>query len=269
MTIKEFDLRLLLRSFVLAVAVSAACHAWGEDGHRIVGEIAAHHLTPEATAAVAGLLGDKTLADVSNWADEIKSDSSWDWAKPLHYANVQPGEPTFDMERDCPEAGCVVKAIEDYSEVLADTERPAEERVTALKFLVHFVGDIHQPLHVSHARDRGGNDIKVEFFHNRTNLHVVWDSLLILRTNKPWSKYATELRRRITPEMRSRWGKVTDPTMWANESYTLAVDHAYVIPGDGELGQKYFDCSIPIVERRLQSAGVRLAVLLNRVLDTQ
>ena len=254
-------------SFIFAIlAVPVVSLGWGAEGHRIIGDIAAHHLAPEAKTAIEGLLGDKTLADISTWADEIKSDSTWDWAKPLHYANVRPGEPTFDMERDCPEVGCVVKAIGDYSKALPDTEQPAGERLTALKFVVHFVGDIHQPLHVSHARDRGGNDIKVEFFDNRTNLHTVWDSLLIRRTGKAWAEYATELRQRITPEMRSRWSKVTEPTAWANESYTLAVDHAYVVPSSGELGQKYFDCSIPIVERRLQAAGVRLAELLNRVL---
>ena len=139
------------------------------------------------------------------------------------------------------------------------------DKVEALKFLVHFVGDIHQPLHVSHAKDKGGNDIKVEFFHDRTNLHRLWDSGLIRRTKKPWTDYASELRQGITPEQLADWRKVTDPSDWATESYELALSHAYEIPKNGQLGEAYFDRSIPVVNRRLAMAGVRMATMLNRI----
>ena len=104
------------------------CLAWGYDGHRIVGEIASHYLSPCAEEAVKYLLEDQTLADVSTWADEIKSDRKWDWAKPLHYANVKPGGDSFDLERDCPETGCVASAIERYSKALRSTAKPRIER---------------------------------------------------------------------------------------------------------------------------------------------
>ena len=148
--------------------------------------------------------------------------------------------------------------------MLQSEDATASEKTDALKFLVHFVGDVHQPLHVSRAKDKGGNDIKVEFFHNRTNLHRLWDSGLTRRTKKSWSVYAAELQQAITHEQLKAWSS-TDPVEWATESYRLALSHAYAIPGDGQLGQAYFDRCIPVVNQRLAMAGVRLAVVLNRI----
>ena len=112
---------------------------------------------------------------------------------------------------------------------------------------------------------RGGNDIKVEFFHDRTNLHRVWDSGLIRHTKKPWTTYAAELQATMTPEQAAEWETVTSPGDWATETYELAVTYAYEIPTNGQLGQPYFDRCIPVVEKRLTMAGVRLAHLLNTV----
>ncbi|MCH7813784.1 MAG: S1/P1 nuclease [Planctomycetes bacterium] len=171
-------------AFFLAVLVATPCFGWGRDGHKITGTIATHYLTPEAKVGVTALLGDQSLAEVSTWADEIRSNPAYRWASPLHYSNVKPGEAEFDLSRDCPERGCVVSAIIKYAKVLRSKDASHAEKAEALKFLVHFVGDIHQPLHVSHAKDKGGNDIKVEFFHDRTNLHRLWDSGLIRRPNR-------------------------------------------------------------------------------------
>ncbi|MCH7720984.1 MAG: S1/P1 nuclease, partial [Planctomycetes bacterium] len=200
--------------------------------------------------AVKELLGDQTLADASTWADEIKSDRVYDWAKPLHYANVKPGSERFDLDRDCPEVGCVVSAIERFSRVLRTSgsvrfpQPTKKEQVEALKFLIHLVGDLHQPLHVSRARDRGGNDIAVEFFNNRTNLHRLWDSGLIRHTKKPWREYAAELRAQVTEaKTRPPWSYGKTPE-WATESYRLALSHAYAIPKDGKLGKAYFEMNI-------------------------
>ena len=256
--------------FRMAVAVAGCfipslCFGWGWEGHRIVAEIAAGRLDPKAEAAIRALLGDTTLADVANWADEIKSDSSYDWAKPLHYVNVPEGAAYFKMDRDCAKTGCVVSAIMDYQAVLLDEKATAPQRAEALKFLIHFVGDVHQPMHVGRAVDRGGNDVKVEFFYHRTNLHVVWDELLIRHTRKPWREYAKELKRKITPENASRWLRSMDVCDWAMESARLAASHAYQVPKSGELAEDYFDRNIPVVEDRLSVAGVRLAALLNGI----
>ncbi|MFH0981978.1 MAG: S1/P1 nuclease [Planctomycetota bacterium] len=250
---------------LVLLVVPAPCLGWGQDGHRIVAVIATDYLTPPAQATVNQLLGGPSLADVANWADEIKSDRTYRWASPLHYANVAPEADGFDLARDCPPDGCVVSAIIKYAEVLRSKDAGAIEKTEALKFLVHFVGDVHQPLHVSRAKDKGGNDIKVDFFYDRTNLHRVWDSELIRRTKKPWSPYAAELRQAITPELLAEWRGVTDPGEWATESYRLALSHAYAVPQDGQLGQEYFERCIPVVDQRLTMAGVRLATLLNRI----
>ncbi len=247
---------------LILIFVASPCFGWSRDGHKIASTIATHHLMPEAKAAVTQLLGNRSLADVSTWMDEIRSDPSYRWASPLHYANVKPGADSFDLKRDCPPQGCVVSAIIKYAGVLRSKDANRAEKTEALKLIIHLVEDVHQPLHVSRARDRGGNDIKVDFFNDRTNLHRVWDSGLIRRTKKPWSAYAAQLQRAITPEQLTKW-RSTDPVEWATESYRLALSHAYAIPKNGQLGQAYFDRCIPVVNLRLSMAGVRLATLLN------
>ncbi len=251
---------------LLASLVPTVCFAWGRDGHRITGYIAENFLKPHARAAVGELLDGKSLADVSTWADEIKRDPSYRWASPLHYTNIEPGADAFDMQRDCPEKGCVVSAIIKYSRVLRDKTASREQRVEALKFLVHFVGDIHQPLHAGLARDRGGNDIKVTFFENRTNLHSLWDSGMIRRPKKGWSEYSTDLAGTVTPQRMTAWTTL-DPADWVTESNKLALSHAYAVPKDGQIGQAYFNRNMPVVNEQLAKAGMRLAALLNAIFD--
>jgi hypothetical protein len=198
------------------------------------------------------------------WADQIKSNPEYDWARHLHYVNVEPGAEEFEMDRDCPEKGCVVSAIIRYTGVLRKQGATPTEKLEALKFVAHFVGDVHQPLHVSHVKDRGGNDINVYFFRDNTNLHRVWDSGIIRHTRKRWSDCAKHLSQSITPQQLEKW-QSTDPVLWATESYKLAVSNAYKVPRNGELGQDYFDRNIPVVEERLRMGGVRLAGLLNDI----
>ena len=249
---------------LIAILIPSVCFAWGRDGHRITGFIAAKYLTPRARAAIRDLLGDESLADVSTWPDEIRRQRKH--TAPWHYANPAPDSDGFNLDRDCPDEGCVVSAIIKYSHVLRDKTASREDRIEALKFVVHFVGDVHQPLHLGNARDRGGNDIKVTFFENNTNLHSLWDSGMIRRTKKGWTEYATELAAKITPQERVLYGTL-DPVVWATESQTLAHSNAYDVPKDGQLGQDYLDKNMPVVERRLSMAGVRLAALLNVVFD--
>ena len=247
-----------------AILIPSVSFGWGRDGHRITGYIAERLLSPQARAAVHELLGEESLADVSTWADEIRRQRRA--TAPLHYANVKPGSDGFELERDCPEQGCVVTAIIKYSKVLRNKKASQTERIEALKCVVHFVGDVHQPMHVSHARDKGGNDIKVTFFENRTNLHSLWDSGMIRRTKKGWTEYAKELAANITPQQQIQYGTL-DPVAWATESHKLALSNAYALPKDGRIGQEYLDMNILVIERRLSMASVRLAALLNAVFD--
>ncbi len=251
---------------LITLSCSPLCLAWGGDGHRITAEIASRRLSPQAAAAVGQLLAPQNLPDVSTWADEVRRRSEYSWSAPLHYVNLMPGTDHYDGQRDCPEGKCVVGAIQDEMRTLRDPSTPREKKAEALRFLVHFVGDVHQPLHVSHAHDKGGNDIAVEFFHNRANLHQVWDSLILRRTQKSWQEYAQQLSDRINPDQQAEWARDIDPARWATESYRLAVSHAYAIPKDGRLDQAYYERNLPVVEQRLSMAGVRLAAVLNSVL---
>lgn len=257
-------------SLALAL-VAALCCAWGSTGHKVVAQIAYDHLTPEARAAVDELLGDSDLPEFSVWADQIKGDKAWEWTKPWHYVNVPEGATGFDMDRDCPDEGCVVRGIERYAEVLASEDATHEERVQALKFLVHFVGDIHQPLHVSNASDLGGNRIGVTLFSRQMNLHSLWDTGMINQMGMPYEVYAARLEEALTPEVEAAAVAEMDPVAWANESHALSMSNAYVDTdgatiktGDG-LGQEYIDRNLPVVDEQLTKAGLRLAEMLNGI----
>ena len=246
----------------------APCMAWGVAGHRITADIARRHLTPAAARRVHELLGDVSLVDSSTWADEVRRDPAYRWSAPLHYTNIQPGADRFDMQRDCAPRGCVVSAIHRYADLLSNRLVSDRVRSEALKFLVHFVGDIHQPLHVGRARDRGGNDIRVSFFHNHTNLHRVWDSGMIRRVHKNWRAAAAEIDRHITTAQTIDW-TCTGPETWATESHGLAYAFAYAIPDNAELGQDYVDRCMPVVDRQLAKSGIRLAHMLNTIFADQ
>src|ERR1043165_8231064 len=150
-----------------ALLVFLFCCAWGATGHKVVAQIAYDHLTPKAKAGVDTLLAGSTLAEFSVWPDQIKNDPAWAWTKPWHYVNTPEGATGFKMERDCPDEGCVVRGIQRYEAELKDTAKSLEDRQRALKFLAHYVGDIHQPLHVGHAKDKGGNGIEVQLYRDR------------------------------------------------------------------------------------------------------
>jgi len=268
------------RIFSLSVVLlSGACFAWGRDGHRIIGAIAEKLLTEKTKAALKDLLGDQTLADAGNWADEIRSDKSYDWAKPLHYINVPRDAKAVDEQRDCNKCECVTCAIRKYADVLRSANASKEEHVEALKFLVHFVGDVHQPLHASYADDKGGNSVKVTWMGKPTNLHAVWDYSLIEQqeasggsgggggSGGDWIKMAARLRDSIDPRVKQPKEALMNPDAWANESLTITRRLYLELPKDGTLDKSYFDRNIGTVEDRLQTAGVRLAMLLNSIFD--
>ncbi|GJM24926.1 MAG: endonuclease [Phycisphaerae bacterium] len=268
---------------VLAGLESAA--GWGADGHRIVGDIAWHRLNPTASAEVERLLAlddeYNTLADACIWADVIRSDRSYRWASGLHYLNIPKSEGAYVEDRDCkpktdcpanakcPPRDCVVSAITFYLGVLRDSDANDREKLIALKFVGHFVGDVHQPLHAGYARDRGGNDVRVEFNHNNTNLHTVWDSMMIREMGR-WTDLAESLNRDLNDsEVAKRvkaWSADLDPANWAVESNALVPQVYSLIPKSGHIGREYQDENTPLIRAQLQKAGIRLACVLNRAL---
>lgn len=224
-------------------------------------------MTPAALAAVRSLLGPRqSLADIANWADEqreVRRSAQW------HYVDVPISAPRYDP-RFCPPDGCIVSKIEDLRRVLQDPRASRAKKQQALKFLVHFIQDVHQPLHVGDTGSRGGNTIQVRFFGLGTNLHQVWDFRIMEWHSRDEATWLRELNVLATSEMTAEWSKGTVED-WANESLALA-RLAYRLPGTGtliksgtKLGEEYCWFALPIVQRRLAQAGVRLAWTLNEI----
>jgi hypothetical protein len=251
------------RAYVVVVALllsaPSSLFAWGPNGHRIVGRIAMNHLTDEAARAVECLLGPEGLDQVSTWPDDIRSDPGWKQSIPWHFLSIDDAETLETTARD--PAGDVIEAIQRFTAVLRDPQATRPAKQEALRFLVHFVGDIHQPLHVGRRADRGGNSIKVIWFKEESNLHTVWDSGMIDNEKLSFSELAAFIDHPTLQELQT-WQSAS-PADWANESKAVR-DRVYQI-GDGKLSYEYVYQNIPLVKRRLLQGGVRLAGLLNSI----
>jgi hypothetical protein len=253
----------------LASLAPRAAPAWGPDGHRIIGEIAWRELTPASRRALRDLLPAgryATLAEASVWADtEARRIPGDRWLEPYHFVDTDPTARHVDAPDDCT---CVLAGIARFGRELRAPD-PYRERVVALRLLAHFVGDVHQPLHVTGMDGHGGTRIHVVFLGRRQTLHQVWDSGLIERQlgrRRPQS-WARELSRSISDAERSRWTADLDPRAWADESLALARRHTFRIRDGARLGDDYYEREIPVVAERLQRAGVRLGALLNGIFD--
>lgn len=181
------------------LAVPAAW-AWGPEGHRVVAALAQRHLSPAAEAEVVRLLAAEhtgSLADIANGADSLRNDPAqaalWAQTRRMHYLHLDDPQCHFVAPRDCAGGQCVVGALRHYVAVLADRTAPVAVRREALKFVVHFAGDIHQPLHAGYRDDRGGNRYQVQFEGEGSNLHRVWDSGLLRTRGLDWIAYTHAL----------------------------------------------------------------------------
>ena len=201
--------------------------AWGREGHRIVALIAAHRLTPVARGQVADLLGPdvpRAMETASTWADEIRNERPE--TERWHFVDIEISGPGYDAARDCPRGDCVVAQILKDERRVADTRLATPARAEALRFLIHFVGDMHQPLHCADHRDRGGNSVRVILGGEETNLHTVWDTAIVAGLGDDPASVAAGLDARITPREADAWsrGGAAD---WANESFTIAKRDIY------------------------------------------
>lgn len=253
--------------FVLLLFTDGA-RAWGPIGHRIVGQIAEDNLTPKSKKSIKLLLGDQTLAQVSTWADIIRSDPNWSQAKPWHFVDIPDGENYNTIPKD--PNGDIVVAINDYVKTLKSTTATSDEKLIALKFLVHFVGDIHQPLHVGRVDDKGGNAIKVKFFDRALNLHSLWDSGMIDYQQISFLEYARSLQNnnlKMTEDFDldeiSLSTIMNENLKVRNKVYTFKTPDSEPI----ELGKEYFKDNLPTMNQRLLLGGQRLAALLNKIFN--
>jgi hypothetical protein len=265
-------LRLLLLLVSALLGGVSGASAWGPDGHRITGEIAWRELSEQAKQALRPLLDGGTLAEAAAWADtDARGNRRWKHLEPLHYVNVDPEGTALRVQRSCK---CVIGAIEIERDRLADPTRSRADRVLALRLVAHFVGDVHQPLHVTHLDGRGGTSVDVRFEGKSTTLHRLWDSGLVARELRErgrkrgprWRSWAQSLEDAVTPAERAQWTASLDPRAWAEESLVLARTYTFPVREGAALGDAYFDETLPVVARRLQQSGVRLAALLEAVL---
>ncbi len=264
--------RRLVVALLAVFAVVTPAWAWGPLGHSIVAALAQRHLSPAAEAEVEHLLAldhVTELADVASWPDQIQDNPAdqtlWKQTRRLHYINFR-GGPSCDYvpPRDCRNGECVVAALQHYIAILGDKNQPDAVRLQALKFVVHFVGDIHQPLHAGYRDDLGGNKFQVQFEGKGSNLHRVWDSGMLYTTGLHWQAYTQKLDAEGPLALPPPIAPLDNPyAQWAEESCRITRD---IYPSKHKIGQTYVDAELPVAERRLRIAGRRLAEVLNTAL---
>ncbi len=283
---------LIALAAALALSVPVPALAWGYEGHQVIADIARDLLTSAARAKVDALLATDTdgltahdMASEATWADAFRSAGHRETAQ-WHFVDIELAKP--DLTAACfgfPPAGgsasagpaqdCVVDKVEEFERELAGAHTPAPERLLALKFLLHFVGDLHQPLHASDNQDRGGNCVRVALGSPRTtNLHSYWDTAVVQVLGSDPQAVAASLEAQITPADRKTW-EAGDPRTWAKEAFGVAQNVAYTVgsqPGCNPdaapitLPSGYAQKAEVAAALQLKRAGVRLALELDRAL---
>ncbi len=265
---------------------------WGANGHRIVAQVCEWHLSDGAKRQVDTIIGKEYLAEIANWPDYIKSEKGWKFADSWHYTTVHTDQSVSDMQQaylkderinDATEAiDLMISILQGNLEASKKLEKLMEDnqanplngstKATAMAFLVHLVGDIHQPLHVGKNKDRGGNNITVMYFNDRKNLHGIWDTDMIERERLSYSEFSTFINK-LDPQQVESLQK-DDVVTWAKESieirediYNSIYDYTDRESGLPSFSWKYQHDNLPVIEERLVKAGVRLAGILNEIYE--
>ncbi|CAF1108575.1 unnamed protein product [Adineta ricciae] len=294
-------------TILLCILISYnSVHGWGSDGHALVASIAQTFLTDESSTFVRNHLPWYTSGNISmlsSWPDFILYPDTnpvdylnWQWSKQLHFVDTKDWACVYDREADCNWSSgqqCVDGSIQNYTKRLADSQQDDVQRQEALKFLVHFIGDAHQPLHAGFQGDRGGNSIRGHFFSKQTNLHSLWDTVMIERRitqdfhSQPalYLEYLLKQMKTQYAQNISDWTNCSSSdesrylacaTLWIAEDAKLNCDLVYrdennqpmSVSKEFELGQTYYNTRMPIVEQRLIQGGVRLGAVINKIVQT-
>lgn len=257
---------------VLLVLMSAPSWGLGKLGHETVCGIAQAQLQPavqQQLHALARRAGYDSFPQSCNWADEIKREDRWEFTHAHHYVNFRRTAMTIDEPLRCELTGCILTAIDVYRQILLGQPLSSLERTLykvdkdkALLFLAHLIGDLHQPLHVSFSEDHGGNRVSLRYRGESVNLHWLWDDVLLPPGR--WQTFAARLNQQISPKQQRAWhrGSVTD---WATESFVLTREIYRTLPANKRITETYVQRHRPLLEQRIQQAGVRLARMLNAV----
>ncbi|MDB5139829.1 MAG: Nuclease [Mucilaginibacter sp.] len=258
----------LFKTLIIVIAAFYAplqSMAWGAQGHRICGQIASSYLTPKARKAIEEILGNESIAMTSNWADFIKSDPAFSYLSTWHYIDFDK-EYTYAEMQEYLNHDTNVDAYTKLQFLISELKKKdlsKEHRLLYLRMLIHIAEDVNQPMHVAHADDKGGNDFKVNWFNNPTNLHSVWDSQLIDFQQLSYTEYATAINH-TTLAQRNEWQKAPI-SQWLFESNQIANKlYTEIKPGD-TLNYKYNFTHLATLNQQLLKAGVRLAGVLNQI----
>ena len=257
----------LVAAAVAIVAVPSPALAWGKTGHRVVAALADPQLSGLARAHVKELLGVDSLDEAATWPDEMRSAPEQFWQKtatPWHYVTLN--GIVYDH---APSEGDALEALNRFRATLQDPNATLTDKKLALRFIVHLVGDLHQPLHVGKCCDKGGNEVKVKWFGRDLNLHSVWDSALVDEEQLSFTEMAAKLQRHTSNADVIAWWDI-NPRDWISESAQLR-ETVYQEPNPKdpkarpELSYGYVYKYTPLMEQRLKQAGVRLAAYLNDI----
>lgn len=256
----------------LMVLTAGQAWGWGRDGHRIIGRLAEAELKPTAQAEVARLLAgepEPSLEGVATWADQIRDLPEGRGTGRWHWLNLPKESPcSFVEERDCKDGNCVVGAIRAQAALLADRSKPDAQRRNALKFLVHFVGDVHQPFHAGFGFDRGGNDTQVRWLQRGTNLHALWDTAMVQQAGLEPDAYAAQLQGGPALPQDNTKSLAQPEVEWALESCRIITESG-LYPERRVIPRSYMEQHRPLAEMRLRQAGQRLARLINAALASK
>jgi hypothetical protein len=251
---------------LLLFIVPFQSHAWGLLGHRVVGQIAELYLTPKAKKAIKDILGGESLAMNANWADFIKSDTSYRYLSSWHYLDF-PDSMNYQQVRSVMDNDTTPNVYNKTNwlvKQLKNKSLPRDKKLFYLRLLVHFIGDMHQPLHHGRVVDEGGNKVRVTWFGDSTNLHTVWDTRLIEDQKLSYTEYAEAINHHITAADIAKLQK-QPISEWVYESYVISRDIYKDVPRNGRLSYYYNFKWIETANGRLLKGGVRLAGLLNEI----
>lgn len=255
-----------LFTFFLSIITFFSASAWSQKGHDTIAYIAEQHLSPEAYEAVTTLLQGRSMIYWANWLDNASNTPEYEYSKTWHYKNID-ADQTYEESTINPK-GDIVTALNTQIAVLADTTVSVENRRLALKMIIHLVGDLHQPMHMGHASDYGGNTIEVSYFGTKRKLHGIWDSQLVESAHR-WSYTEWQYNiDRISPEMEAEIGKGTIDD-WGKETYLIAEKVYDYFRPNSKVSYDAVAKWTPVIERQFLYGGIRLAKVLNDIFKQQ
>lgn len=252
---------------LVILMIPVLSQAWGREGHAVIADVAQHYLDKTASEKVHQLLAvmhANSMAEVASFADEYRH--SHPGTGPWHYVDIPLQANNYVPSRDCPNKNCVIDIIYHFKHILNNKTLDDSTRAYALAFLIHFVGDLHQPLHASNNNDKGGNEVEVSFLGHSTNLHRVWDTNIIEHEDSSATNLADKLlgRHKHASIRKIEKGTIVE---WALQAHKEAQKVAYgMLPKNKKLGKAYIKSAQPVVNKQLYRAGVRLAYELNQIL---